>query len=470
MASIHSDPNEGLHTCARQEKGCDCEQLSLIPSQRLDHPDLYHTEYGRRTGIHGSDRRFRRTLAVFCKGLLLGLAISAVWPLLRFFRNQFRPHTFFHADFGIHSPKIPRRLECVIGSNWTEYYEPPAWSDAPYGAETSFSLPIDADALYLLSRGAYQQGQVNIVQSTVESDTVDVNVRVAYPFREAIHIAVVCLTESLVNERGIGIFTPEHKGRWPGKQPLQFDITLTLPAGKDGNMLKIRQLETQMSNYHQNVADLWDTVSFDLVGLASESGNVTVKSITTAIGGFVTSNGHLAGHFNAEYLGLISINGGIETTVTLLNQEGANPSKLAMHVPNGPIKAGVALVSASNVGGKFNVEALNVNGGIDLAFTESPVDAFLKCIAKSTIGKVHVSLAPAYEGTFTGIAILGSVSLMQQDIEDPTGQGRHRQVVQSKAGKRVDGSVFWVDSDGSHSENESSVQVLATTSSVELIV
>lgn len=102
--------------------------------------------------------------------------------------------------------------ECVGSTNWTSYYDQPPWSpEYPYGAETAFSLPLDSDALYLISRGAFQQGVVNIEQSTQVADTVDVRVRVAYHDGQVLERATVCRMERADREYGVGIFVCYHR-------------------------------------------------------------------------------------------------------------------------------------------------------------------------------------------------------------------------------------------------------------------
>lgn len=102
--------------------------------------------------------------------------------------------------------------QCVGGTNWTTYYDQPAWAlEYLYGAETAFSLPLDSDALYLISRGAFQHGQVNIEQSTQAADTVDVRVRVAYDDDKALGRATVCQMERAEREHGVGIFVCHHR-------------------------------------------------------------------------------------------------------------------------------------------------------------------------------------------------------------------------------------------------------------------
>ena len=60
------------------------------------------------------------------------------------------------------------------------------------------------------------------------------------------------------------------------KESLRFGIQVTLPAGKEGDRLNIKSLETNLPNYNQNVADLWKTVSFDHITLSSVNGYVSV--------------------------------------------------------------------------------------------------------------------------------------------------------------------------------------------------
>jgi hypothetical protein len=101
--------------------------------------------------------------------------------------------------------------QCVSSTNWTTRYDQPPWAlEYPYGAETAFSLPLYSDALYLISRGAFQHGLVNIEQSTHVGDTVDVRVRVAYHHDDALERATVCQMERADREHGVGIFVCDH--------------------------------------------------------------------------------------------------------------------------------------------------------------------------------------------------------------------------------------------------------------------
>jgi len=83
----------------------------------------------------------------------------------------------------------------------------PTWDQQyPLGSESLFSLPVESEALYLISRGAFHYGTVTVEQSTEASDSVSVRVRAAYYTEEALDRANVCHIERRENENAIGIF------------------------------------------------------------------------------------------------------------------------------------------------------------------------------------------------------------------------------------------------------------------------
>ncbi|KAG8221245.1 hypothetical protein J3R82DRAFT_1407 [Butyriboletus roseoflavus] len=370
--------------------------------------------------------------------------------------------------------------QCVDNTNWTTYYDQPPWAlGYPYGAETTFSLPLASDALYLISRGALQQGLVNIEQSTEVADTVDVRVRVAYHDDEALERATVCQIEKTDREHGVGIFTPPYPPHRPPHRPshhhwpkdqLHFDVTLTLPAGNEGPLL-IKKLETKMPNYGQTVADLQGSVLFDKISLMSANGRLSVQSVTSEVGEFSSLNGKIDGHFNARSsLDLHTANGRIESTVNLLHREGADPANFTAHTINGKIDAEISLTSEALTGGEFEVDAQTRNGKIELKFTDTPVDSVLRCRAETTVGPIEVELDSAFEGTYSLQNKLGKKVVFERDVEDPAGKGRHRVVSQDKGAGRVEGELKWVESDESSSGNEGYIILKALVASVELVV
>ncbi|KAI6046294.1 hypothetical protein EDC04DRAFT_2598110 [Pisolithus marmoratus] len=457
-------------SCSSLEKGCECQNQSLLEGQ-----DLHYAEYAQQhlaPHWEGEPNRptVKRILLACGKGLVLGLAVSGLLHSLRFFwrRTHFRPP--FPPEVGFTVPKEPPQLQCVHSQNWTDYFDQPDWSIEPYGARTSFSLPVDADSLYLLSRGINQMGNLKITQSSEESDVVNVDIRVAYRSEDSLDLVNVCLTGGSENEYGVSILTPPHRGYRSGTGLLHFDVELALPAVNHGSNLGIKKLKTHLPTYSQNMAGLSETVSFGEVSLASANGHITIDSVAAGMGSFMTSNGDVSGHFEGESLRLATINGHIDATVALLNREGTQHSKLVMHTANGHVTAEVALISDANTGGNFGVAASSTNGFVDLAFTESPIGSVLKAKAVTTSGEVKVAVPNTYEGSYVGTTLVGKVFVMEQGFEDPEGKGRRREVISHRVGNRVDGTVYWVESDGSHAENESLVTASTTVSSVNLVI
>ncbi|KAF9229869.1 hypothetical protein BU15DRAFT_57784, partial [Melanogaster broomeanus] len=230
--------------------------------------------------------------------------------------------------------------------------------------------------------------------------------------------------------------------------------TLTLPAGSDGALL-VKNLETELPNYSQNIGDLWESVLFENIHLSSSNGRLHAESVTAESAQFSSSNGGITGHINSgSSLELKTSNGDIRSTVTLLE-----------------IHSKVALTSDSGTGGEFEVDTESSNGGIGLIFTDSPVDSVLKCRAHTSLGKVSVELDSAYEGSYSLQNRLGSMTVEErQGVEDPAGNGRQREVSVNRTRGLVTGSVNWVDSDGTSSGNEGSVVIETGSSSAKLVI
>lgn len=66
-------------------------------------------------------------------------------------------------------------------------------------------LPVASQELYLISRGVYQGGKVQVKQSTEQGD-VRVDVRVAYHDQRALAHATVCRLHKSGSRDGVGIY------------------------------------------------------------------------------------------------------------------------------------------------------------------------------------------------------------------------------------------------------------------------
>ncbi|KAG1723120.1 uncharacterized protein EDB91DRAFT_183203 [Suillus paluster] len=363
-------------------------------------------------------------------------------------------------------------LKCISSADWDAYYDIPPWAHQfPSGSESHFTLPVDSEALYFLSRGAFQYGTLTVEQSHEASDTVIVRVRAAYHKEEALDRANICHVKRQENENGISIYTP--KIRIPAqdnKDQLVFDVTVTLPAGASGDVLYIKNLETSAPLFRHEVAALSDTVFFGSISLNTLHLPINVQSVAAETGIFTTANGVIKGHFRSNSsLKLITTNIAIDAVIDLSHNEDENPSELVMTTTNAPLDARVSLTTASGSAGEFTVDAQTTNAPLALTYVDSPVDSWLNSKASTRNAPATVSLHSAFEGSFSvGSSIIGP-SLEQHEVEDPAGEGRQRHITISRSRGHIQGSVRWVGAE--HSGGEIGfVQVSTTLSPARLIL
>ena len=141
-------------------------------------------------------------VAAYRKGLLWGIAIAFVWR---------HPSPVSLPVLNMLDAKYWWFLYCTCGRI--------GLTPDPCSQLRSTSICLRCGALNALEQrlhsfyprlptpcqGSYQHG-VEFVQSTEESDTIDVSVRVAYRLEKAIEHTVVCLTGNSENEYGARIF------------------------------------------------------------------------------------------------------------------------------------------------------------------------------------------------------------------------------------------------------------------------
>ena len=210
----YSDVPDGL------EKGCP-------PAAQPLHPEACHA-------CSAQPARTRRRRSFVKRHWIAFGTVALIWLVFSYGQRAFdRPHHVWVCSHRClfaqrHSSYLSQQWEddnvkypptadgdvdqCVSSTNWTTRYDQPPWAlEYPYGAETAFSLPLHSDALYLISRGAFQHGLVNIEQSTQVADTVDIRVRVAYHDDDALERATVCQMERADREHGVGIFVRYHR-------------------------------------------------------------------------------------------------------------------------------------------------------------------------------------------------------------------------------------------------------------------
>jgi hypothetical protein len=102
-------------------------------------------------------------------------------------------------------------VRCIKGSDWIRDSEHPprqvGWGE--YEVTTSFSMPVDAEELYFLSRGSRSFGDIEILpvyaDDVKEEGKVFVQVNATYNNEEVIESAELCLFEQN-DKHGLGIF------------------------------------------------------------------------------------------------------------------------------------------------------------------------------------------------------------------------------------------------------------------------
>ncbi|KAI6106190.1 hypothetical protein EDD16DRAFT_196987 [Pisolithus croceorrhizus] len=394
---------------------------------------------------------FCRFVKAFSIALVLYLLIVATARST--VRMAFRSHQYSAPTVGVPSSEDGTVLHHIDSTNWAHYESNPTWPtpprpqcNYPYGAQTTFTLPVDADSLYLIARGAYQHGRVRVRQSdNIESGSVRVDVRAAYYDQRALARVTLCRFTRADNEHGIGIYTPQRGWTYNYKDQVQFLVAFTFPmAPVPGTPLHIKRFDADTSQFSFSAGDLWETMLFDDVVLRTSNSHINITSIVLKHGSFRSSNGYIAGHYNASgSLKLATSNGKIKATVCLLN-EHAQATELDMQTSNSLIQSEITLSTPSNTGGAFEVSARTSNSPISLRYADSPLESFLASSAVTSNSDACVKMHSTFEGSFELTTSNSSSSLkVRRGDVDPAGRGRQRVVAQHRAGNVTSGTVSW---------------------------
>ncbi|KAH0839428.1 hypothetical protein J3R83DRAFT_203 [Lanmaoa asiatica] len=407
-------------------------------------------------------------------------------------------HTIIRmASGGIHwdddSAGVPRvedgRILQSIGSlDWSSYHARPRWAPSfSESAETSFSLPIDSQELYLISRGSYQNGRVQVKQSTEQGDgDVKVDVRVAYHNDRALARATVCRLHKSGNREGVGIYTPTPAWR-NVRDRLYFEVVITFPAAKsESSPLRIKEFTTHTSNFAHEIGDLWQSILFEDIELNTSNSPIQVNSITLTRGSLTSSNSPITGHFNtADSLSLRTSNAHIQTTASMLSI-GGNVTQLEMRTSNrsvpehtqsvlnhltlathSPITSSVSLTTESGSGGNFVVKAYSSNGAIKLQYDEAPLRARLVSDVRTSNSPASVAMHPAFEGRYEVSTSNSRPIVRDTHPTDPSGAGRRRIVNRTTSRNTISGMAYW-GNEGARRGGESASTVHTSNARVSL--
>ncbi|KAG0708647.1 hypothetical protein DFH29DRAFT_426610 [Suillus ampliporus] len=104
-----------------------------------------------------------------------------------------------------------------------------------------------------------------------------------------------------------------------------FDVTVTLPAGMNGDTLYIKNLETSAPLLRHEVATLSGTVFLGSISLYTWHFPINVQSVAAETGIFTTANGLIKEHLHsASSLKLTTTSMVIDAVVDLFHSECAN--------------------------------------------------------------------------------------------------------------------------------------------------
>ncbi|KAF8128160.1 hypothetical protein EV363DRAFT_1340877 [Boletus edulis] len=340
---------------------------------------------------------------------------------------------------GIPRAEDGRILESIGGLNWTTYQGRPPWASSfSESAETSFTLPTTSESLYLISRGSYQSGKVEVKQSTTErGGGVKVDVRVAYHDERALARATVCRLRKSGNKHGVGIYTPIPGWTNP-RDRLYFQVIFTFPAApSEQSPLRIHELKTHASSFAHELGDLWQSLMFDNLELDAPNAPIQAQTCARATGASTLPYCSTAAHI-----------------LTFIHSQ---------------ITSSVSLTTASGSGGNFVVTARSSNGGVKLQYNDAPTGARLVSDARTSNAAAEVAMHPAYEGTYEVSTSNAQPVVRDTRPADPEGRGRRRVVDQKALRGIVSGRVYWVREDGSRRvEGVSTVHTSNARASLDL--
>ncbi|KAI9441484.1 hypothetical protein H4582DRAFT_1810952 [Lactarius indigo] len=342
----------------------------------------------------------------------------------------------------------------------------------PFGSwsRASFSLPVDSDALYLVSHGALASGDLYVSESP---EVKDVSVKVFVHHRGSIALSrgTACQLSRGDGQVGVGIYTPR---RWffPSRDALHFVVEVKFPAGR-GAIRYVPSFQADLPMFALDMSDI-SAFRFGDISLRSKNNHIKVQGVIASTFNAHSTNGGISGAFNVtNSLTIVTTNSPVSVKIGALNGEPEKPTDVFIQTTNGRISAGISLMSnsSSGTGGAFGVSTHTTNGPIEVVYDDSPVDSVLKFDATSTNSRVHAALHRAYEGTFALATTNSGVVLDRlRDYEDPSGRRRKRGLTKRYVGRnRVFGKVEWVPPSSDH-DRSSSVNVATTNDVITLTI
>ncbi|KAF8992169.1 hypothetical protein BDQ17DRAFT_1432586 [Cyathus striatus] len=325
---------------------------------------------------------------------------------------------------------IPDDVHIVACHEWSQE----TGTDSPWKhlneELATFELPVSSKSLFFLSRGYSTSGSVTV-----------------FSHAQLLEGTEVCQITHEEGENGVGIFTrrlddqPRHPRR---RRHLGFNVTIYLPKASN-----IKSFETDMPLFVHVLEDLAEAVNFKSISLNTVHTPIYVKSVSADSASFRTANSPIHGVFNtSSSLTLSTSNSPIKAHIGLLNGEDSEDftTSICLLPTRKPsaVEAQISLLSKEESGGRFKVTSHNSVTHLNIEFPTAPVNSVLILDAKTSVSPVVIKLHETYEGKFSFETSLSRPYLVVNDkVEDPSGEGRTRNVNVSHVGSKVVGAIGW---------------------------
>jgi hypothetical protein len=176
-------------------------------------------------------------------------------------------------------------------------------------------------------------------------------------------------------------------------------------------------------------------------------------------GSLNTKNSIILGNYTVtEYLELRSFSGPVFANVNMHNIDKRIPTRLSVGTHSALVYANVSLTSNETRGGDFAIDASNNNSPLRVQLPVAPIDHVLFLSARSYGASIRVDLPPTYEGAFLLSSSLRPNMKVAEDLGDPEGEGRIRQITLDNTGHDIAGNITWAGV-----EREGSVEITSQT-------
>jgi len=336
----------------------------------------------------------------------------------------------------------------------------PGW-DAPYHAHTSFTLAPEAVKHLIVGNRAY--GSIDFTTSTsTEQKNIRIDITAYYYLQSTLDQARVCKLNGKGGGEGVGLYMPNHLGRWHTEDQINFKVTVTFPLAashsSSGSVpLVINEFETYLSIFKHNLHDLRDKVFFRSLILRSSNSRINADVVSSARADIRTSNGGISGRYQVnDTLRLETSNGKVDVDLEVEDSgRRANGVDVVLKTSNAVLMTTANLYASQTAqsafksakGGRFSIDARTSNGHLSLNIPTIPFDSALKLVGRTSNSPADVSLDKrgSFEGTYKldTSSYMGIPTVQRADRDDQK-DGQRRILERSFGGKgSSQGRVYW---------------------------